>query len=98
MTWCLLGERWLGVCWVRGDLEFVRCQVDWCLIGERWLPWQNPSLRFPGTVPGNQGGGPQVGPLVDKSPQGKNLVINLVKDLVFSSRQNLVFPGILRFQ
>ena len=45
MAWCLLGERLLGVCLVRGS--------------------------FPGRIQAYDGGGPQVGPLVDKSPQGK---------------------------
>ena len=33
---CLFGERWLGVCGVRGDLVFVRRDVNGCLSGERW--------------------------------------------------------------
>jgi hypothetical protein len=51
MTWCLLGERWLGVCYasghlvrgdlcvcqVRGHLVLVTLVVIWCLLGEMLL-------------------------------------------------------------
>jgi len=37
VAWCLLGERWLGVCYVRGALVFFMCEMAWCLLGERWL-------------------------------------------------------------